>query len=258
MPDPSATPQIADSLLDLVGDTPLLRLNRVAEGLDCTVAAKLEMLNPGGSVKDRPALAMIEQAEREGALRPGGTIVEPTSGNTGVGLAIVAAERGYDCIFVVTDKVAPEKIRLLEAYGADVVIPGSSATEFVRSVPGPALFFNSRRTLPSRARRGQREGAPRREGPPPPGPPVGPPQRRRQNSPTNPISGSRCCPCCSATRRWTSAISARMSPTSSACGSGGRSRRGYRRPRAGAACQTGRAAAPAPTFPPLSAPGAAE
>jgi cystathionine beta-synthase len=122
MPDPSATPQIADSLLDLVGDTPLLRLNRVAEGLACTVAAKLEMLNPGGSVKDRPALAMIEHAEREGALRPGGTIVEPTSGNTGVGLAIVAAERGYDCIFVVTDKVAPEKIRLLEAYGARVVV----------------------------------------------------------------------------------------------------------------------------------------
>ena len=80
------------------------------------------MLNPGGSVKDRPALAMITQAEREGLLRPGGTIVEPTSGNTGVGLAIVAAERGYRCIFVVTDKVAPEKIRLLEAYGAEVIV----------------------------------------------------------------------------------------------------------------------------------------
>ncbi|MGH9259164.1 MAG: pyridoxal-phosphate dependent enzyme, partial [Acidimicrobiales bacterium] len=96
--------------------------NRVTEDLSCTVAVKLEMLNPGGSVKDRPALAMIEQAEREGLLRPGGTIVEPTSGNTGVGLAIVAAQRGYDCIFVVTDKVAPEKIRLLEAYGARVVV----------------------------------------------------------------------------------------------------------------------------------------
>jgi cystathionine beta-synthase len=115
-------PQIADSLIDLIGDTPLLRLNRVTEGLDCTIAAKLEMLNPGGSVKDRPALAMITQAEREGQLRPGGTIVEPTSGNTGVGLAIVAAERGYRCIFVVTDKVAPEKIRLLEAYGAEVIV----------------------------------------------------------------------------------------------------------------------------------------
>ncbi len=115
-------PQIADSLIDLIGDTPLLRLNRVTEGLSCTIAAKLEMLNPGGSVKDRPALAMITQAEREGLLRPGGTIVEPTSGNTGVGLAIVAAERGYRCIFVVTDKVAPEKIRLLEAYGAEVIV----------------------------------------------------------------------------------------------------------------------------------------
>ncbi len=122
MSDPSATPQIADSLVDLIGDTPLLRLNRVTEGLACTIAVKLEMLNPGGSVKDRPALAMIEQAERAGLLQPGGTIVEPTSGNTGVGLAIVAAQRGYDCIFVVTDKVAPEKIRLLEAYGARVIV----------------------------------------------------------------------------------------------------------------------------------------
>jgi cystathionine beta-synthase len=115
-------PEIAGSLIELIGRTPLVRLNRVAEGLAATVAAKLEMLNPGGSVKDRPALAMIEQAEREGLLRPGGTIVEPTSGNTGVGLAIVAAQRGYRCIFVVTDKVAPEKIRLLEAYGAAVVV----------------------------------------------------------------------------------------------------------------------------------------
>jgi cystathionine beta-synthase len=131
MPDPSEShpdadlpsePQIAASLIELIGDTPLVRLNRVTAGLACTVVAKLEMLNPGGSVKDRPALAMIEQAEREGLLEPGGTIVEPTSGNTGVGLAIVAAQRGYRCIFVVTDKVAPEKIRLLEAYGAEVVV----------------------------------------------------------------------------------------------------------------------------------------
>jgi cystathionine beta-synthase len=117
-----AEPEIAGSLIELIGRTPLVRLNRVTDGLSATVAAKLEMLNPGGSVKDRPALAMVEQAEREGLLRPGGTIVEPTSGNTGVGLAIVAAQRGYRCIFVVTDKVAPEKIRLLEAYGADVVV----------------------------------------------------------------------------------------------------------------------------------------
>lgn len=122
MSEPPAEPQIADSLIELIGNTPLLRLNRVTEGLTCTVAVKLEMLNPGGSVKDRPALAMIEQAEREGKLKAGGTIVEPTSGNTGVGLAIVAAQRGYRCIFVVTDKVAPEKIQLLEAYGAQVVV----------------------------------------------------------------------------------------------------------------------------------------
>jgi cystathionine beta-synthase len=120
--DMPAEPQIADSLVDLIGRTPLVRLHRVTAGLRCTVAAKLEMLNPGGSVKDRPALAMIEQAEREGLLKPGGTIVEPTSGNTGVGLAIVAAQRGYRCTFVVTDKVAPEKIHLLEAYGAQVVV----------------------------------------------------------------------------------------------------------------------------------------
>ncbi|HEY8544915.1 MAG TPA: cystathionine beta-synthase, partial [Acidimicrobiales bacterium] len=102
--------------------TPLVRLGRVARDLECRVVAKLEMLNPGGSVKDRPALTMIEEAERQGLLRPGGTIVEPTSGNTGVGLAIVAAQRGYRCVFVVTDKVAPEKIKLLEAYGAEVVV----------------------------------------------------------------------------------------------------------------------------------------
>lgn len=114
--------EIAGSLIELFGNTPLLQLNRVAAHLDCRVTVKLEMLNPGGSVKDRPALTMIEEAEAEGLLRPGGTIVEPTSGNTGVGLAIVAAERGYRCIFVVTDKVAPEKIRLLEAYGAEVVV----------------------------------------------------------------------------------------------------------------------------------------
>jgi cystathionine beta-synthase len=122
MDEPPAAPEIADSLLELVGNTPLLRLHRVTAGLQCQVVAKLEMLNPGGSVKDRPAIAMIEAAEREGLLQPGGTIIEPTSGNTGVGLAIVAAQRGYKCIFVMTDKVAPEKIALLRAYGAQTVV----------------------------------------------------------------------------------------------------------------------------------------
>lgn len=116
--------EIADSVIDLIGDSPLVRLKRVSEieGLPSVLAMKMETANPGGSSKDRPALEMILQAERDGELEPGGTIVEPTSGNTGVGLAIVAAQRGYRCVFVMTDKVAPEKISLLRAYGAEVVV----------------------------------------------------------------------------------------------------------------------------------------
>ncbi len=114
--------EIADSVLDLIGNTPIVRLKQVGASLPCPVVAKLETTNPGGSSKDRAAVWMIDQAERDGLLKPGGTIVEPTSGNTGVGLAIVAAQRGYDCVFVVTDKVAPEKIDLLRAYGAEVVV----------------------------------------------------------------------------------------------------------------------------------------
>jgi cystathionine beta-synthase len=115
-------PKIADSLLDLVGDTPLVRLGRVAADLACDLVAKVELFNPGGSVKDRPAVAMIDEAERQGLLQPGGTIVEPTSGNTGVGLAIVAAQRGYRCVFVMSDKMSDEKVALLRAYGAEVVV----------------------------------------------------------------------------------------------------------------------------------------
>jgi cystathionine beta-synthase len=114
--------EVLDSFLDAVGRTPLVRLTRVTRGLRPTVLAKLEMLNPGGSVKDRIGLRMIEAAEREGRLRPGGTIVEPTSGNTGHGLAIAAAIRGYKCIFVMPDKMSQEKVALLRAYGAEVVI----------------------------------------------------------------------------------------------------------------------------------------
>ena len=99
-----------------------MRLPRIDAGLPCPIVAKLEATNPGGSVKDRPAVTMIEAAEAEGLLKPGGTIVEPTSGNTGVGLAIVASQRGYDCIFVMTDKVSEEKVALLKAYGARVVV----------------------------------------------------------------------------------------------------------------------------------------
>src|SRR5437763_7490146 len=110
------------SALELVGRTPIVRLQKIGRETGATLLAKLEYLNPGGSVKDRIGLAMIESAEREGTLRPGGTIVEPTSGNTGVGLAIAAASRGYRCIFVMPDKMSQEKIAMLRAYGADVVI----------------------------------------------------------------------------------------------------------------------------------------
>ena len=114
--------EVADSLLDLIGNTPLVRMDRIGRDVPGQLLAKLEYLNPGGSVKDRPALTMIEAAERDGLLGPGGTIVEPTSGNTGVGLAIVAARRGYRCIFTMPDKIAAEKIALLRAYGAEVVV----------------------------------------------------------------------------------------------------------------------------------------
>ena len=115
---------IADSVIDLIGATPLVRLRKISEKYDIpsVLTMKMETTNPGGSAKDRPALEMILAAERDGLLQPGGTIVEPTSGNTGVGLAIVAAQRGYNCVFVMTDKVAPEKVSLLRAYGAEVVV----------------------------------------------------------------------------------------------------------------------------------------
>ncbi|MHB2029416.1 MAG: cystathionine beta-synthase [Acidimicrobiales bacterium] len=113
---------VAASPLALIGHTPLVRLARIGEDLRCDFVAKLETTNPGGSSKDRPALTMVEAAEREGLLGPGSTIIEPTSGNTGVGLAIVAAQRGYKCIFVMSDKMAPEKIDVLRAYGAEVVV----------------------------------------------------------------------------------------------------------------------------------------
>jgi cystathionine beta-synthase len=114
--------EIHDSLLDLIGSTPLLRLHHFGRDLRCDLLGKLEMLNPGGSVKDRIGLTMIEAAERAGALKPGGTIVEPTSGNTGAALAIAAAIKGYRCIFTMPDKMSQEKISLLRAYGAEVVI----------------------------------------------------------------------------------------------------------------------------------------
>jgi cystathionine beta-synthase len=125
--------QVHESLIDLVGNTPLVRLRTVTRGLPGAgtgpaVLAKIEYFNPGGSVKDRIALRMVEAAERSGELKPGGVIVEPTSGNTGVGLAIVAAEKGYRCLFVCPDKVGQDKISVLRAYGADVVVCPSTVS----------------------------------------------------------------------------------------------------------------------------------
>ena len=117
-----ATPDIRDSILDTVGDTPLVRLSRIGPGVATQIVAKVESFNPGGSIKDRVAIAMIEAAERDGRLRPGGTIIEPTSGNTGTGLAIAARLKGYRVIAVMPDKMSREKIDLLRAYGAEVVV----------------------------------------------------------------------------------------------------------------------------------------
>ena len=112
----------ANSVLDLIGNTPLVKLNRVTDSVAATVLVKVEYLNPGGSSKDRIAVKIIDAAEREGKLKPGGTIVEPTSGNTGIGLALVAQQRGYRCVFVLPDKVGEDKRSVLTAYGAEIVV----------------------------------------------------------------------------------------------------------------------------------------
>jgi cystathionine beta-synthase len=123
-----------ESLLDLIGNTPLVKLSRIGQGVPPTVLAKVEYFNPGGSVKDRIAVRMIDAAEQSGELKPGGAIVEPTSGNTGIGLALVAQQRGYRCVFVCPDKVSQDKINTLRAYGADVVVcPTAVAPEDPRS-----------------------------------------------------------------------------------------------------------------------------
>src|SRR5262252_10804071 len=124
--------QVHGSLIELVGNTPLVRLHRVTRdlggGTAPQVLAKVEYFNPGGSVKDRIALRMVEAAEASGQLRPGGTIIEPTSVNTGIGLAIVAMEKGYRCLFVCPDKVGQDKISVLRAYGAEVVVCPSTVS----------------------------------------------------------------------------------------------------------------------------------
>src|SRR6188472_3382511 len=154
--------QVLETFLDAMGNTPLVRLHTVTRGLEPTILAKLEMLNPGGSVKDRIGVRMIEDAERRGLLGAGGTIVEPTSGNTGHGLAIAAAIRGYRCIFVMADKQSAEKQALLRAYGAEVVLcptnvpPESSesyysvARRLARDIPGafqPDQYHNQENPL---------------------------------------------------------------------------------------------------------------
>jgi cystathionine beta-synthase len=126
-----------DNVVEIIGNTPLVRLNSVTDGIAATVLAKVEYFNPGGSVKDRIALRMVEDAEKSGLLQPGGTIVEPTSGNTGVGLALVAQLRGYRCVFVCPDKVSEDKQNVLRAYGAEVVVcPTAVAPE------DPRTYYN--------------------------------------------------------------------------------------------------------------------
>lgn len=120
--------QYYQNVLETIGSTPLIKLNKLTEGIEALVLGKVECFNPGGSVKDRPALKMVEEAEQLGLLKPGGTIIEPTSGNTGTGLAQIAAVKGYRCILVCPDKVASEKINLLKAYGAEVVIVPTSVS----------------------------------------------------------------------------------------------------------------------------------
>src|SRR5438128_11784110 len=151
--------EILDTILDAVGNTPIVRLSRVADDVRTPLVAKVESMNPGGSVKDRIGLAMLEAAEKTGQLRPGATIVEPTSGNTGTGLAIAASLKGYRLVCVMPDKMSSEKIALLRAYGADVVVcptavPRESpqsyysvADRLAREIPGafqPNQYFNRR------------------------------------------------------------------------------------------------------------------
>lgn len=152
------TPKYADTILDLIGNTPLVKLNSIGADVKPTILIKCEFMNPGGSIKDRIALKMIERAESEGKLTDGGTVVEPTSGNTGVGLAMVAQQKGYRSVFITPDKVAQEKRDVLKAYGADVVVSESSVTpdspnsyygitdQLEQTIEGayqPNQFFNS-------------------------------------------------------------------------------------------------------------------
>jgi len=134
--------QYHNSVIELIGSTPMIRLNRVVEGTKGIVLAKLESANPGGSVKDRIGIRMIEAAEREGKIRPGGLLIEPTSGNTGIGLALAGIRKGYRCLFVMTDKASVERVRYLKALGADVLIVPSAAKP-----SSPEYYYNTAQRL---------------------------------------------------------------------------------------------------------------
>jgi hypothetical protein len=187
--DRATGPVYCENALDAIGHTPLVKFNKVTDGAQCLVLAKVEYVNPGGSVKDRPAIAMLDAAERQGQLKPGGTIVEPTSGNTGTGLAMAAAIRGYRCILVMPDKMSREKIDLLRAYGAEVVItptnvPADSpesyygvANRLAAEIPG-AFQPNKRTTRRRVPRFGSRRGEPSRTSSPASAPAERSPARR--------------------------------------------------------------------------------
>ncbi len=134
--------KIHSNILELVGNTPLLRLNAITEGIEATVLVKLESNNPGGSVKDRIGIAMLEDAERNGRIQPGALIIEPTSGNTGIGLALAARLKGYNCLFVMTDKASQERVRYLKALGADVLVVSSAA-----KMSSPEYYWNTAKRL---------------------------------------------------------------------------------------------------------------
>lgn len=133
---------VRQSVLDLIGNTPLVRLNKLTAGIDATVLLKMESANPGGSVKDRIGVAMLEAAERDGRITPGALIIEPTSGNTGIGLALAARLKGYSCLFVMTDKASQERVRYLKALGADVLIVSSAA-----KMSSPEYYWNTAKRL---------------------------------------------------------------------------------------------------------------
>ncbi|MBS1562463.1 MAG: cysteine synthase [Bacteroidetes bacterium] len=135
---------VNNSVLDLVGNTPLVRLHKLNAGIDATILLKMESANPGGSVKDRIGIAMLEAAERDGLIKPGDLIIEPTSGNTGIGLALAARLKGYQCLFVMTDKASSERVRYLKALGADVLIVSSAA-----KMSSPEYYWNTAHRLAS-------------------------------------------------------------------------------------------------------------